>query len=153
MLLSQKGLDSPLYHLKLTRHKICAKNLGWTRCTCKKVIQKQVIEKYRVSALVKKMEFTLCIFNSHASSNFYKKGHMNGWASCAHKKIDSSHLCLTLTLHAILTNKEKKTDHRGEWAPCAHKKCCVHLIYVCLSHVMQYSKKNTRHRGMWACCL
>ena len=39
-------------------------------------------------------------------------------------------------------NKQrKKTDHRGEWAPCAHKKCCVHLIYVCLSHVMQYSKK------------
>ena len=67
---------------------------------------------------------------------------MNGWASCAHKKkIDSSNLCLTLTRHAILTNKEKKTDHRGEWAPCAHKKCCVHLIYVCLSHVMQYSKK------------
>ena len=38
-------------------------------------------------------------------------------------------------------NKTKKTDHRDRWAHCAHKKYCVHLIYDCLSQVIQFSKK------------
>ena len=37
--------------------------------------------------------------------------------------------------------QNKKTDHRDRWAHCAHKKYCVHLIYDCLSQVIQFSKK------------
>ena len=141
LLLSQKGLDSPLYHLKLTRHKICAKNLGWTRCTCKKVIQKQVIEKYRVSALVKKWNSPCVYLTLMRHPIFTKKViWMAGLAVLTKKNWFISFMFDSYT-SCNFNKQRKKTDHRGEWAPCAHKKCCVHLIYVCLSHVMQYSKK------------
>ena len=118
------------------------KNWGGLAALAKKVIQKQVIEKYRLSARVKKLD-SPCVhltLTPHPISTKRSYGCLS--SLCSQKIVDSSHLCLTLTHHAILTkNKTKKTDHRDRWAHCAHKKYCVHLIYDCLSQVIQFSKK------------
>ena len=90
---------------------------------------------------LQKNYFTLCTFNSNASSNFHKKMSY-GWLGslCSRKNIPlTSFMFDSYTLCYFYT---KKTDHRGRWACCAHIKI-LHLPHLhCLSHDMQFSKKN-----------
>ena len=72
---------------KLTCHASFAKKLGVVSLRTQKSYLKTGHREVQVQCACKKNEFTLCTFNSHASSNFINKGHMDGWARCAHKKL------------------------------------------------------------------
>ena len=120
----KKRLNSPLWKLELTHHAIFA-------------IKKLCLQKNY---------FTLCTFNSNASSNFHKKMSY-GWLGslCSQKNIPlTSFMFDSYTLCYFYT---KKTDHRGRWACCAHIKILHSPHLHCLSHDMQFSKKK---QVIWA---
>ena len=66
---------------------VSQKKLGVDSLRTQKSYLKTGHREVQVQCACKKNEFTLCTFNSHASSNFINKGHMDGWARCAHKKL------------------------------------------------------------------
>ena len=119
------------------------KNWWWTRCTCKKVIWKQVIGKYRLTALAKKTNLPRVLSK--------KVILMAGLAVLTNKYL--IHLIYVWLLHAMHFSQKRQVIGAGGLAVLS-KKYCIHLIYICLSHVMQFSKKKkTGHRGIWARCL
>ena len=125
--------------------KFLQKTWGGLAALAKKVIQKQVIEKYRLSARVKKID-SPCVhltLTPHPISTKRSYGCLS--SLCSQKIVDSSHLCLTLTHHAILTKyKTKKKQIIGTGGLIVLTKNIAFTSFTITSHMSYNFLKKYR---------